>query len=193
MPFAYLLKTREDVESFRVRYNIPRDVEISYCHEGNITDQRLPHVVFFPLMSILEGGVRFLVDPLLLRTLSFYSLSLDLCSPNFYKVVNCVGRLNRLYGLSLTHHNINFLYAIWGSLKHRYYLQTRNTMVRLISSLPDSNRNSVREYVGVSGKWLNGEMTCPTSPRQIGRYFLLSIPKHSPTVSPFPLSFILFY
>ena len=73
MIFSYLLKTRADIESFRVRYNIPRDVEISYWHEGDIEDQRLPHVVFFPLMSILEGGVRFLVDPLLLRTLSFYS------------------------------------------------------------------------------------------------------------------------
>ena len=71
MFFSYLLKTRADIESFRVRYNIPRDVEISYCHERDIEDQRIPHVVFFPLMSILEGGVRFPVDPLLLRTLSF--------------------------------------------------------------------------------------------------------------------------
>ena len=63
MPFAYLLKTREDVESFKVRYNIPCDVEISYCHEGEIVDQRLPQVVFFPLMSILKGGVRFPIDP----------------------------------------------------------------------------------------------------------------------------------
>lgn len=71
MPFAALLKTNEDVESFRVKYNIPRDVEILYCHEGEIADQRLPHFVFFPLMSILEGGVRFPVDPILFRTLCF--------------------------------------------------------------------------------------------------------------------------
>ena len=115
MPFAYLLKTREDVESFKVIYNIPCDVEISYSHEGEIVDQRVPQVVFFPLMSILKGGVRFPVDPLLLRTLSFDGLSPDQCLPNFYKVVNCVGHLIRLYGLSLTHHDINFLYAIWGS------------------------------------------------------------------------------
>ena len=63
MPFAYLLKTGEDVESFSVRYNIPRDVEILYYHEGDIEGQWLPHVVFFPLMSILEGKVKFLVDP----------------------------------------------------------------------------------------------------------------------------------
>ena len=75
MPFAYLLKTRENVESFRVKYNNPHDVEISYCHEDNIKDQRLPHVVFVPLVSIVEDGVSFPVDRLLLRTLSFYGLS----------------------------------------------------------------------------------------------------------------------
>ena len=150
-------------------------MNISYCHEGDIEVQRLPHVVFFPLMSILQARVRLLVDPLLLRTLSFYGLSPDQCLPNFYRVVNCVGHLNRLYGLSLTHHDINFLYAIRGSLKNGYYLQTRNTMVRLISSLPNSNRNSVGEFMRVGGNWLNGELTCPTSPHSIGRYplFLL--------------------
>ena len=164
MPFAYLLKTRADIETFRVRYNIPRDVEILYCHEGDIEDQRLPHVVFFSLMSILEGGVRFLVDPSLLRTFSFYCLSPDQCLSNFYKVVRCVGCLNQLFGLSLTHHDINFLYAIQGSLKLDYYLQTWSTMVRFISCLPDSSRNLVGEYVRVSGNWLNGELTCPTFP-----------------------------
>lgn len=144
MPFAYLLKTREDVESSRVRYNIPCDIEISYYHKGDRADQRLPHVVFFHLMSILEGGVRFPVDLLLLKTLSFYSFSPDQCLPNFYRVVSCV-HLNRLYGLSLTHHDINFLYAIRGSLKLEYYLQARNTMVRLISYLLNSNKNSVGE------------------------------------------------
>ena len=114
MYFAYLWKTRANVESFKVSYNIPRDVEISYCHEGYIEDHSLPYVIFFPLKSILKGGVRFPVDPLLLRTLSFYDLSRNQCLPNFYKVVSCVGCLNRLYGLSLTHYDINFLYAIQG-------------------------------------------------------------------------------
>ena len=71
MSFSYLLDTNADIESFKTRFNIYHNVNISYCHEGDIKDQGLPHVVFFPLMSILEGGVRFLVDPFLLRTLSF--------------------------------------------------------------------------------------------------------------------------
>lgn len=64
MPIAYLLKTKENVASFKARFNIPRDVEILYCDEGAIEDQKHPHVVFFSMMSILEGDVRFLVDPL---------------------------------------------------------------------------------------------------------------------------------
>ena len=94
MGFSYLLNTNADIESLKTRFNIPYDVNISYFHEGDIEDERLPHVVLFPLMSILEGGVRFPVDPFLLRTLSFYELSPDQCLPNFYKVVNFVGHLN---------------------------------------------------------------------------------------------------
>ena len=133
MGFSYFLKTSEDVESFKVRFNVPCDINISYCHEGEIQDQKLPHIVFFPFMSILEGGVRFPIDPLLLKTLSFYGLNPDQCLPNFYRDVNYVGRLNRLYGLNLTHYDNNFLYAIQGSLKNGYYLQTRNTMIKFIS------------------------------------------------------------
>lgn len=77
MPFAHLLKTWEILESFRIKYNIPHDVEILYSHEGDIEDKRLPHIVFFPLMSILKDGVRFQVDPMLLRTFSFYGFSPD--------------------------------------------------------------------------------------------------------------------
>ena len=35
------------------------------------------YTVFFPLMAILEGGVRFPVDPLNISTLRFYSLCPD--------------------------------------------------------------------------------------------------------------------
>ena len=98
-----------------------------------------------------------------------------------------MGRLNHLYGPSLTHHDINFLYAIRGSLKLGYYLQTRNTMVRLISCLLESNRNSAGKYVRVSGNWLNGELT---SPHQIGWYFLSPIPEHSQILPPSLFLFI---
>ena len=131
MGFSHLLDTGATLASFRARFAIPNDVEVAYCHEDKIALERRPHVVFFPLMSILEGGVRFPMDPLLLKTFRFYGLCPDQLPPNFYQVVSCVSRLNHLYGLELDHHD-----------RSRYYLKVRDTRVWLISCLLDSNRNS---------------------------------------------------
>ena len=84
-------------------------------------------MVFIPLMAVLEGRVRFLLNPLLLETLRFYEFSPNQCLPNFYRMVNCVNRLNRLYNLRLTHHNINFLYSCCGSFKNDNYLKVQDT------------------------------------------------------------------
>ena len=77
MGFAHLVNIDAIVEAFKARYNIPQDVHIEYCLEGDIEDMRVPRVIFIPLMVVLEGGVRFPLDPLLLGTLRFYGLSLD--------------------------------------------------------------------------------------------------------------------
>ena len=59
--------------AFRTAYDIPEDVDIAYCHEGDITLQRRagPNVAFFPLMAILKGGVRFPVNPIIIGPLDF--------------------------------------------------------------------------------------------------------------------------
>ena len=84
MGFSHLLDTEAALASFRARFAIPNDVEVAYCHKDNIALERHPHVMFFPSMSILEEGVRFLMDPLLLKTLRFYGLCLDRLPPIFY-------------------------------------------------------------------------------------------------------------
>ena len=109
------------------------------------------------------------MDPLILRTLRFYGMSPNQLPPNFYRVVSCVSRLNQLYGLWLDHHDINFMYSLCSNIKTFSYLKVRDIRVRLISCLPDSNRNSTGEYVRVSGNWHANELTCPTSPRDVGR------------------------
>ena len=170
MGFSHLLNTNAILPNFKVVYDILKDVKVAYCHEGDIVLQRCPHVVFFPLMAILEGGVRFLMDPLILRTLRFYGLCLDQLPPNFYRVVGCVSRLSQLYGLQLDHHDINFMYSLCGNIKSDNYLKVREVWVRLISYLSNSNRNSVGEYIWVSGNRHANELTCRTSPRDVGRY-----------------------
>ena len=153
MGYSHLLSLEASLATFRAAYNVPEDVDITYCHEGDIDIQRCRGVntVFFPLMAILEGGVRFPIDPPILGTLRFYGLCPDQLSPNFYRVVSCVSRLNQLFGLQLNYHDINFMYSLCGNINSDYYLKSRDMRVRLISCLPDSNRNLFGEFVWVSG------------------------------------------
>ena len=87
--------------SFRATYNVLKDIDIAYCHKGDIDLHRRTDIntVFFTLMAILYSGVRFLVDPLIVGTLRFYGLCPDQLPLNFYRVVSCVSRLNRIFGL----------------------------------------------------------------------------------------------
>ena len=64
MGYSHLIDTEATLTNFRAIYNIPRDVDVAYCHEGDIAFQRRPYVVFFfPLMAILEGGLDFSWTP----------------------------------------------------------------------------------------------------------------------------------
>ena len=131
MGYSHLLSSEASLASFRAAYNVPGDVDIAYCHEGDIDIHRRTglNTVFFPLMAILEGGVRFPVDSLIIGTLRFYDLCPDQLPPNFYRVVSCVSRLNQIFGLQLNHHDINFMYSLCGNIRSDYYLKTRDMWV----------------------------------------------------------------
>jgi len=49
MGYSHLLVYEASLANFRRVYDVPRDVDIAYCHEGNIALQRRsnPNVVFF--------------------------------------------------------------------------------------------------------------------------------------------------
>ena len=170
MGYAFLLNTEASLATFRQTFDILDDVEVAYCHESEIALHKGANTTFFPLMAILEGGVRFPVGPLLLNTFRYYGLCLDQLPPNFYRVVSCVSRLNQTFDLQLDHHDINHMYSLYGNKISNYYLKVRDMMVRLISCLPDSNRNSAEEFVRVCGNWFAGEIPCPLSRREVGSY-----------------------
>ena len=172
MGYSHLLAYDASLATFRAAYGILGDVDITNYHQGDIEIQRLreSNTVFFPFMSILEGGIRFPVNPLVIGTLRFYGLCPDQLPPNFFRVVSCVSRLNQLFSLQLDHHDINFMYSLCGNIESDYYLKTRDNRVRLISCLPDSNRNLTGEFARVSGNWLAGELPCSFKPQDIGRF-----------------------
>ena len=86
MGYFYLLALGVPLAAFKAAYGVPEDVDIAYCHEGDITLQRCVglNLAFFPLMAILEGGVRFPIDPLIIGTLRFYDLCPEQLPPIFY-------------------------------------------------------------------------------------------------------------
>ena len=79
MGYSHLLASEAALADFRAAFGIFGDVDIACCHEGDIALHRYsnPNVAFFPLMYILKGGVRFLMDPLIISTLRFYGLCPD--------------------------------------------------------------------------------------------------------------------
>ena len=77
MGFAFLLDTAASLATFRQKFDIPDDVEVAYYHKSEIALHKGHGTAFFPLMAILEGGVRFPVDPLLVNTLRYYGLCPD--------------------------------------------------------------------------------------------------------------------
>ena len=160
-------------------------MKVAYCHESEIVLYRGTGTAFFPLMSILEGGVRFPIDPLLLNTFRYYWLSLDQFPPIFYQVVSCVSRLNQTFGLQLDQHDVNHMYNLCGKKRSNYYLKVRDMRVRLASYLLDSNRNSAEEYVRVSSKWFAGDVPPPLSRREVGSF-------RSIVYSPSPFIIVLF-
>ena len=62
------------------------------------------------------------------------------------------------------------MYSLCGNIRSDYYLKTRDMWVRLISCLPDSNKNSTGEFVQMSSNGFANELPCPFSPRDVGRY-----------------------
>ena len=79
MGYSHLLSSEVYLANFRATYNVPKDVDIAYCHKGDINLHRRTslNTVFFPFMAILEGRIRFPVDPLIVGTLRFYGLRLN--------------------------------------------------------------------------------------------------------------------
>ena len=92
MGYSFLLDTRGSLAIFRQKFDIPDDVDVAYYHESEIALHIGQGTAFFPLMAVLEGRVKFLVDSLMVSTLRYYGLCPDQLPPNFYRVVSCVSR-----------------------------------------------------------------------------------------------------
>ena len=67
-----------------------------------------------------------------------------------YRILGSVDVLNEKMGLSLTHHNVNWVYNLHHLKGQRYYLKTRYPELRLISCLPNSNKGMNKDFLIIS-------------------------------------------
>lgn len=66
----------------------------------------------------------------------------DQCTPNMFRVISFIVELNRRLRLNLIEHDINFMYSFQDNKTSGFYLKTQHGEVRLISCLPDSNKET---------------------------------------------------
>ncbi|RWR92063.1 protein TRANSPARENT TESTA 12-like protein [Cinnamomum micranthum f. kanehirae] len=107
----------------------------------------------FPTMTIIKGGLRFPLDPLLIHFLSLANIFPLQCAPNLLCIVMGVTALNRLLGTSLGVFDIlSCYYPIpLNNRKSIYYLKSWDTSKFLVHYLLDSNKPSKGDFIVVSG------------------------------------------
>ena len=111
-----LLNIPKGLEEFRNKYGIPPEAfnRASFLRES--LDVGSPEAMPFPTIAIVEGGVRFSLDPLLDLFLFFANLFPLQCAPNLFWVVMGVAALNRLLETNLRVFDILSCYYLM--LKH---------------------------------------------------------------------------
>uniref|UniRef100_A0A2N9HMM9 Uncharacterized protein n=1 Tax=Fagus sylvatica TaxID=28930 RepID=A0A2N9HMM9_FAGSY len=162
---ARYVNTPEAMERFRRHYGVPDDVHLAYRFwEDVITGE--PGDLIIPLVAIIEGGVRFPIDPLLADFLAFFNVSPSQISPNIFRIVNGVAELNRRLGLNLTVHDIIATYSLRTTQHEAFSLRPRDVNNTLVNGLPDTNKEMTDNFLLVRGNWYLPGHRCPTVDRR---------------------------
>ena len=123
--FTSLVSTSKGREAFKAKYNIPIGVEIKHCHLREWYTKRPIGAVVIPMIAFIEGGMQIPMGRVMRDFLIFYRLCPTQCNPNLFRVLGSVDMLNRKIGVSLSHHEVNWVYNCQNSKDIEYYLRTR--------------------------------------------------------------------
>lgn len=163
----YLNGDPEEYRSFCETYEIPADVvvragpsrreEVEY-REGELT---------LPLMAIIEGGVRFPLDPFLRQFLRALTLTTSQITVNTYRVICSIANMRRRESLLFGLAELFCAYKISRSGNPpRYYLSSRPEFLSLlVDGLPDSDEWA-DTYVCVFGNFMFGRGEAHDTPVQ---------------------------
>ena len=108
------------------------------------------------------------MSDLLINFLCHLKVSPDQCTLNVFRIVNNVDTLNKKLRSKLTKHDINYIYSFQDSKTSGFYVKIRHEKVRLISGLPNSDKETEGDYLIVSGNWYPSGIHCLTRASKAG-------------------------
>ena len=150
--FAHLVDSPASIEGFRALYHIPRGVSLRYCSPGEWLTHRKEGEVVIPMITFIEGGMRFLIGRVAKDYLIAHRICHHQCAPNLFRILSNVDALNEQMGLNLTWHDVVWMYECYLLAYSGYYLKSRFSVVRLVLCLPKSNNGMKDDYLIASGE-----------------------------------------
>ncbi|GMP72782.1 hypothetical protein CsSME_00030698 [Camellia sinensis var. sinensis] len=158
--YRFMVSSPRAMVEFRREYSIQDDVHLELAKKGDTPWGDLDKCPF-TVVFIVDGGLRFLVQPLICEFLRQPRLCPTQVSNNTYKIINGVAELNRRLGLNLGLAKIFHQYSLRknkGGLC--WYLKVKKGRAKLIEGNPDKEAND-DDFLWVSSHYEDTEAPIP--------------------------------